>query len=128
MPDKKERLLASKALLTNALIEIVRTRLELISSDIEKDRARLFTFVMLYMASLFCMTVGIAIAITLSASQFWTKSELNTLYTIAGVFIFIGFVVFGFAINKARNKPILFSGSLLALEKDIKQSDYDCCS
>lgn len=121
MIKKNDGLLTSIASLTNTLIDVVHTRIELLSLDIEENTARLFLLAMLYMTAIFCLVVGLVIVITLTVFLLWDQNQLDILFLIGGIFMIMGFGILGLATYKARNKPILFFGSLLALEKDKQE-------
>lgn len=125
MPKKNDGLLACLSSLTNTLIDIAHTRIELLSLDIEEYRARLFLLALLYMAAIFCLVVGVVIVITLTVFLLWEKNQLDILFVIGGIFMLIGIGILGLATYKSRNKPILFFGTLLALEKDKQEVATD---
>lgn len=125
MPKTHHGLLASLSSLTNTLIDIVQTRIELLSLDIEEDRTRIFQLVLIYMAALFSLVVGFVIVITLTVFLLWEKNQLDILFLIGGIFVLLGVAILGLATYKAKNKPGLFLSSLLALEKDKQEIASD---
>jgi uncharacterized membrane protein YqjE len=104
-------------------VGVAHTRLELLSNDLEEDRARLFYLVALYLIAAFCLVVGVVLAIILIVFILWENHRLLVLSMVAGFFITIGLVACGFAMYKSWTKPKLFSASLLELLKDRERLD-----
>jgi uncharacterized membrane protein YqjE len=105
------------------LVNVAHTRLALLSTDIEEDRARLFALVALYLIAAFCFVVGIVIAIILIVFVLWESHRLLALSLVAGVFMLIGLGLCAFAMHKAKTNPKLFSASLSELLKDQQELD-----
>jgi uncharacterized membrane protein YqjE len=118
MAEENKGLLDSLATLATTLVSIAHTRLELLSTDLEEDRARLFSLVVLYLIAAFCLVVGLVLAIVLTVFILWEDHRLLALSSVAGFFVLVGLLVYGFARHKAKTKPKLFSASLLELLKD----------
>jgi uncharacterized membrane protein YqjE len=62
MPEKalggSKGLLESLTMLAATLVAIAHTRLDLLSTDLEEERAHLFSLLVLALAALFCLGVG----------------------------------------------------------------------
>jgi len=114
-------LFESLTTLTATLVAIAHTRLDLLSADLEEDRAHLFSLLVLTLAALFCLGVGVVLATLLLVVAFWDTHRLLVLGSLAGFFLAIGVAAWGFALHKARTKPRLFTASLLELLKDRQQ-------
>lgn len=118
MAEENKGLLDSLATFATTLVSIAHTRLELLSTDLEEDRARLFSLVVLYLIAAFCLVVGLVLAIVLTVFILWEDHRLLALSSVAGFFVLAGLLVYGFARHKTKTKPKLFSASLLELLKD----------
>jgi uncharacterized membrane protein YqjE len=123
MPEESKGLLKSLAAFATTLVGIAHTRLELLSTDLEEDRERLFSLVALYITAMFCLLVGLVLAIILLVFILWETHRLLALCSISGFFLLIGSVIWGFARHKTKTKPKLFSASLLELLKDKQTLD-----
>jgi uncharacterized membrane protein YqjE len=123
MAQVSKGLLDSLATLTNTLVSIAHTRLALLSTDLEEDRQRLFSLVVLYLIAAFCLVVGLVIAIILIVFILWEDHRLLALSLVAGYFVLMGLAVCGYALHKAKTKPRLFSASLTELLKDQQELD-----
>lgn len=120
-PGEGKGLLGSLTTLAATLVAIVHTRLELLSSDLEEERAHLFSLVLLALAALFCLGVGVLLATLLVVVAFWDTHRLLVLATLAGLFLAAGAAAWGYAVHKARTKPRIFAASMSELLKDRQQ-------
>jgi uncharacterized membrane protein YqjE len=116
-------LLDSLTVLAGSLVSIARTRLELLSIDLEEDRIHLLSVVLLSLAALFSLVVGVVLVAILLVVIFWESHRLLVLGSLAGFFLVTGLVACGFAVRKTKTKPRLFTASLLELFKDSQQLD-----
>lgn len=117
-PGGNKGLFESLNTLASTLIAIVHTRLDLLSIDLEEDRAHFLSLLVLALAALFFLGVGVVLATILLVAAFWDMHRLLVLTILAGTFLAVGIATWVFAINKARTKPRLFASSLLELVKD----------
>jgi len=116
--DAKEGLIASLGVLATTLIGIVSTRLELLSIDIEEDRANFLSLIILYLVAMFAIVVGLILTIILIVFVLWESHRLLALSLLAGFFLLIGLMALIYALQKLKTKPRLFSSSLSELHKD----------
>jgi len=121
--NSSKGLLDSLTVLAGSLVSIARTRLELLSIDLEEDRIHLLSVVLLSLAALFSLVVGVVLVAILLVVIFWESHRLLVLGSLAGFFLVTGLVACGFALRKAKTKPRLFTASLLELFKDSQQLD-----
>jgi len=120
-PGGSKGLLESLTILAGTLVAIAHTRLDLLSVDLEEERAHLFSQLVLTLAALLCLGIGVVLATTLLVVAFWDTHRLLALGALAGFFLVIGMGVWAFALHKARTKPRLFAASLSELFKDRQQ-------
>jgi uncharacterized membrane protein YqjE len=123
MPIEGKGLLESLSGFAATLVNVAHTRLELLSTDLEEDRERLFSLVALYLIAAFCLVVGLVIAIILIVFILWENHRLLALSLVAGVFLLMGLGLCALAMRKAKTKPKLFSASLSELLKDQQELD-----
>ncbi len=100
------------------VIAIVHTRLDLLSTDLQEERERLVSVLILLFVALFCLGVGVVLLAILIAVAFWDSHRLVALAGLTGTFLVGGVVAFAFARHKFRTKPKLFAASLAELSKD----------
>lgn len=111
-------LLDSLKTLTGTLIAIVYTRLELLSTDLEEERERLAILLILMLVALFCIGVGIILAVLLIVVAFWDTHRLLVLGGFTGLFLTGGLSASWLALHKLRTKPRLFAATLAELYQD----------
>ena len=104
--------------LAASLVAIAHTRLDLLSTDLEEERARLVSVLVMLFVALFCLGVGVVLLAILVAVVFWDSHRLLALAGLTGVFLVGGAAAFGFARHKLKTKPRLFAASLAELSKD----------
>ena len=103
------------------LVSIAHTRLDLLSTDLEEERAHVFSLLALGLAALFFIGIGVVLTTILLVALFWDTHRVLVLMLLAGFFLAAGLVAGGVAIHKARTKPKLFSATLSELHKDRQQ-------
>jgi uncharacterized membrane protein YqjE len=116
-----EGLLASLKTLTLTLVDVLQTRLELLSSDVAEERAHLTAILISTMVALFCLGVGVVLLAILIVVLFWESHRIVTLALLTAVFLAAGAGLWGVAMHKLRNKPRLFEASIGELAKDRDQ-------
>jgi len=114
-------LLESLTTLAGTLVAIAHTRLDLLSADLEEERAQLLSLLVLTLAALFCLGIGVVLVTILLVVAFWDTHRLLALGALAGLYLVIGMGVWVFVLHKARTKPRLFAASLSELFKDRQQ-------
>jgi uncharacterized membrane protein YqjE len=114
-------LLESLTILAGTLVAIAHTRLDLLSADLEEERAHLFSLLVLTLVALLCFGIGVVLVTILLVVAFWDTHRLLVLGVLAGFFLVVGMAVLAFAMHKARTKPRLFAASLSELFKDRQQ-------
>ncbi|MDO9225512.1 MAG: phage holin family protein [Pseudomonadota bacterium] len=120
-PGAGKGLLASLTALAATLVAIAHTRLDLLSSDLEEERAHLFSLLMLALVALFCLGVGVLLATLLLVAAFWDTHRILVLAVLAGLFLASGGAAGWFVLHKARTKPRIFAASMSELLKDRQQ-------
>jgi uncharacterized membrane protein YqjE len=109
--------------LATTLVAIAHNRLDLLSTDIAEYRAHLLSLLLWSLTALFCLAVGILLAVMLLVVVLWDSHRLWVLCSLAGIFLVGGLAIFWLALNKAKTMPKLFEASLVELLKDRQQLD-----
>ena len=104
--------------LAASLVAIAHTRLELLSTDLEEERARLVSVLVMLFVALFCLGVGVLLLALLVVVVFWESHRLLALAGVTAIFLAGAATAFGCARHKLRTKPKLFAASLAELSKD----------
>lgn len=120
-PGASKGLLDSLTALAATLVAIAHTRLDLLSTDLEEERAHVLSLLVLSLTALFCVGVGVVMATLLLVVAFWDTHRLLVLGTLTGFFLTLGIAAGGIVLYKIRTKPKLFAASLSELAKDRQQ-------
>lgn len=99
-------------------VAIVRTRLELISTEVAEEKERLLSLLWLGMAALFFIGLGIVFAAVLLTVALWESHRLLVLGILTALFLGLGISALSLALRQARSGQKLFSASLAELSKD----------
>ncbi|MHB1213806.1 MAG: phage holin family protein [Thiobacillus sp.] len=118
MPGEGKGLLESLTALAATLVAVAHTRLDLLSSDLEEDRAHMVSLLGWTLIALFCLGIGVVLATILLVAAFWDTHRLLVLGSLAGFFLAAGVAMWLLVLHKARTKPRLFSASLSEFQKD----------
>ncbi len=126
MPETKpsstsKGLLDSLQALATTLVAVAHTRLDLLASDMEEERAHFFSLLVLALAALFLVGVGVVLATILVVVGFWDTHRLTVLGLLMTLFLATGIAAWAIAMRKARSKPKLFAASMSELLKDRQQ-------
>lgn len=118
-------LFASLKNLTSTFVAIAQTRLDLLRTDLEEERLRLMSLLLMTFVSLFCLCVGVVFLAILMVVALWDTHRILVLSTVAGVFLLTGAILCGLAIRTLKTMPRMFEASLAELSKDQQQLDTD---
>lgn len=111
-------LFGSLGKLVSTLVAVAHTRLELLSTDLQEDRAHLLSLVCWFAGAMFCFGLGLVLLVIFVVVAFWEAHRLIALGASAGLFLLIGVLAYAYARHRAKSKPKLFAASLLELLKD----------
>ncbi len=120
-----EGLIASVKHIATTLLAITRTRLELLSTDLEEGWVRLISLLTTAFIALFCLCFGVVLLAIFIIVLLWDTHRLLILGSLAGIFIFAGIVLCMQAIRALKTMPRLFETSIVELEKDQEQLNAD---
>lgn len=119
--DGKGGLLESVKTLAGTLLAMGQTRLELLSNELEEERAWLTAMLVWTLIALFCATLAVVLATLLVVVIFWDTYRLLAIGIMTGLFIAGAGFAWGVVRKMSRSKPRLFSASLAELSKDREQ-------
>lgn len=104
--------------LARTLVEMVRTRLELLSLDVEEAKLRLLSILLLGAAACFCLGLGVVLAVFWLVAAFWETHRVLVLGLLTGGFLGGGAAALLLLARRARRGPGLFSRTLVELRRD----------
>jgi uncharacterized membrane protein YqjE len=99
-------------------VAVLKTRVELIGTELEEQREWLERLVILSVAALFCLSFGVVFLTLFITMLFWAEYRQYVLGAFAGLYLAAGLWALFAARKKARNKPRMFSTTVSELEKD----------
>lgn len=114
-------LIASLKRLASTLLAIVQTRLELLSNEMEEERLRIGQLLLYGSIALFFFGLAIMLVTVFIVVVFWDNYRFLVLGALAGLFFFIGLMVWNVFRRLAREKTRLFGVSLAELSLDRDQ-------
>ncbi len=104
--------------LTRTLVETLRTRLELLSLDLEEARLRLLSLLLLGALAFLFFALGTVLAAFWLVAAFWDTHRLLVLGLLTGFFLGGGALALALLAWKARKGPGPFAATLEELRKD----------
>lgn len=111
-------LLGSVKNLAATLIAIGQTRLELLSNDLEEERAWLTAIMLWILAGLFFAVLAIVLATLLIVVVFWDSYRVQAISLMILLFVACAGFAWRMVCNMNKTKPRLFSASLAELSMD----------
>ena len=111
-------LLASLRRLSATLAEILHTRVEILSTELEEEGVRVRELFIYEMVSLFFLGLGVLLATLLVVLAFWETHRLSVLAGFAVFYLAIGVGTALVVRHKLKTRPRLFSATLSELGKD----------
>jgi len=120
-PVAEKGLLASLTTLAATLVAMAHTRLDLLATDVEEERAHVYSLLLWALIALFCTGVGVVLATILLVVTFWDSHRLLVLAVLTGMFLFAGVAALLLPRHKSRTRPRIFSASLAEFIKERQQ-------
>lgn len=113
-----DAMLSSIKNLGSTAVEMIQTRLELFSSDIQIGWQRLLSTLVLVIITLFSLLFGLVLLAILIVVLYWDSHRVLVLSLMTGGFLSIGILLALFVRAQINAMPKLFEASLGELAKD----------
>ena len=107
--------------LAATLVSLLRTRFELLATEIEEERVRFLQLLFWAALALFFFALGIVLLVILYVAVFWDSYRITAIVTLAIVFFAAGAAAAVAVRNRILARPRLFSASLAELARDKDQ-------
>ena len=107
--------------LAATLVSLLRTRFELLATEIEEERVRFVQLLFWAALALFFFALGIVLLVILYVAVFWDSYRITAIVTLAIVFFAAGAGAAVAVRNRILARPKLFSASLAELARDKDQ-------
>lgn len=104
--------------LAGTLLAAVQTRLELVATDIEEERAWIARMAILAALAGFCLALAVNLVVLFLVVLFWDTNRLLAIGALAGLFAAFAVALALAARSTAARRPRLFSATLAELRKD----------
>ena len=107
--------------LLTTLLDIVQTRVAIVTTEYEEERERIRELVVFGLGAMFFVSLGIVLLTLFVVMLFW---ETHRLYVIGGfAVLYLGLgVVTGISLrHRLKSRPRLFATTLTELSKDREQ-------
>lgn len=116
----QENLLSSIKNLVATGASIAKTRLELLSVDVQIARSQFLRSFVMIVSALFFLFFGLLMLALLIVIYNWESDRLMALSLLAGAFLSIGMILAALVIQSLRTMPKLFEASIAELAKDTE--------
>jgi uncharacterized membrane protein YqjE len=117
----QENLLSSIKNLVATGASIAKTRLELLSVDVQIARSQFLRSFVMIVSALFFLFFGLLMLALLIVIYNWESDRLMALSLLAGAFLSIGMILAALVIQSLRTMPKLFEASIAELAKDAEE-------
>ena len=117
----QENLLSSIKNLVATGASIAKTRLELLSVDVQIARIQFLRSFVMIVSALFFLFFGLLMLVLLIVIYNWESDRLMALSLLAGAFLAIGMILAALVIQSLRTMPKLFEASIAELAKDAEE-------
>lgn len=111
-------LLASLRRLVATFVEILHTRGELLSTEIEEEVVRFRELILYGVASLFFLGFGLLLLTLFIIALFWETAGPSVLGVFAFLYLAVGIIAVLIIRHKLKTRPPLFAATLAELDKD----------
>jgi uncharacterized membrane protein YqjE len=101
--------------------KLVRTRLEILSTELEEQREWMQHLVLLAVAGLFFVSMGLVMLTLFVVALFWESHPVAVMGAFAGVYLGVGIWAMLTFRNKIKVRPKLFQTTTEELAKDEAQ-------
>jgi uncharacterized membrane protein YqjE len=99
-------------------LALLRTRLEILTTEIEEERIRFAGLALLVAAIAFCVQMAVLLGVILLVVLLWESHRLITLGVLSGAFLVMGVGLFLWLRHRLRTRPRMFASTLGELAKD----------
>jgi len=114
-------LLDSAARLARTALGLVRTRLEILATEIEEERIRITQLALLVAAIVFCLQVALVLLVVLVVVLLWDSHRVVTLGVLGAFFLLAAIAGAARLRFLVRSRPRIFASTIAELSKDAER-------
>lgn len=107
--------------LVGTLLDIARTRLELLANEVEEERLRIWQVLIFSSLTLFFFGLAVALLTSFVVVLFWDDHRLWVLALFTGLYSFFGLLAWNALRRVSHARSKLFSLSISELNDDSEQ-------
>ncbi len=104
--------------LAATLVALLRTRFELLATELEEERVRLLQLLFWAAGALFFLGVGILLLVVLLVAVFWDSYRITAIVVLACIFLAAGIGMAMVVRDRMQARSGLFAASLEELKRD----------
>ena len=116
--DRGETLRGALAKLADAMLGLLRTRLELVTVEYTEERDRIARQVVLLLAGLGCMLFALFFAAFAVIAYYWDTHRIAAILGVAALFVVIGAGLLWRRAEVSSTSPVPFAASVAEIDKD----------
>ena len=116
--ESGETLRGALAKLADAMLGLLRTRLELVAVEYTEERDRITRQVALLLVGLACLLFALFFGAFAIIAYYWDTYRITAILGVAGVFVVIGAGLLWRRAEVSSTSPVPFAASVAELEKD----------
>lgn len=99
-------------------IGLLRTRLEILATELEEERIRFAELALVVFAIAFCLQMAVLLFVIFMVVLLWDTHRLVTLGVFAAAFLVVGIGLLMTLRHRLRTRPRMFAATLGELAKD----------
>ena len=116
--ERGETLRGALAKLADAMLGLLRTRLELVAVEYTEERDRITRQLALLLVGLACLLFALFFGAFAIIAYYWDTYRITAILGVAGVFVVIGAGLLWRRAVVSSTSPVPFAASVAELEKD----------
>ncbi len=118
---RRPGLLASLRRLAATFVEILETRIQLVATELEEERARVRDLLLYGLLTLFFVSLGLLMLTAYVVILYWDTHRLNVVGAFAALYGGAGMIAGLMLWRRIKSHPRLFASTLSELSKDRNQ-------
>jgi uncharacterized membrane protein YqjE len=116
--DRGDTLRGALAKLADAMLGLLRTRLELVAVEYTEERDRIARQLVLLLVGLGCLLFALFFASFAIIAYYWDTYRITAILGVAALFVVIGAGLLWRRAEVSTTSPVPFAASVAELEKD----------
>jgi uncharacterized membrane protein YqjE len=104
--------------LARTALAVLRTRLEILATEIEEERIRFAGLALVVAAIAFCLQMAVLLGVILMVVLLWETHRVVTLGVLSAGFLVTGVVLYLWLRHRLRTRPRMFASTLGEFAKD----------